>query len=108
MKQAATLHLVRVFLESAFPVRRAITFAACQIIQDATDFVVLGDLPQTYIGNVRERNHYGHAAVKESKKIELFELGTESAGTNIFDRPNALVGINYFFTDHEGHDRDLP
>src|SRR5947209_5516089 len=54
------------------------------------------------------RNHYGHAAVKESKKIKLFELGAKGPGTDILDRAHPLVGIDDFLTDHEGHTEISP
>jgi hypothetical protein len=82
--------------------------ASRQKRQDTGYFIGLGDFSQPYIGDVRERHHHGHAAVKETKKIEPLELSAKNAGTDILNGPNALVRVNHFFTDHEGHTEISP
>src|ERR1700722_4591755 len=103
MKKAAALHLVGVLLEAALPIGWTIAASIRKVHQDPRGNIGLGNLSQADISYVRKRNHYGHAVIKEFEKVKSLELLAKCPGTDIFDGPDALVGINHFFTDHEGH-----
>jgi hypothetical protein len=48
-----------------------------------------------------ERDHHGHASVREAEEVKAFKLSTKRAGADIFNRPNALIGVDDFIADLE-------
>src|SRR3984957_19444229 len=103
MKKAAALHLVGVLLKAALPIGWRIAASIRKVDQAPGRNVSLSNLSKADISYVRKRNHDGHAVIKEFEKVKSLELLAKCLGTDIFDGPDALVGINHFFTDHEGH-----
>src|SRR5216117_2438069 len=94
---------IRVLFEAALPIGGAFAPATRQERQDTRNFVCFRYLAQADVGHVGERNHHRHAAVKEFEEVKSFELRPKSPGTDVFNGPNPLIGVNHFLTDHEGH-----
>jgi hypothetical protein len=52
---------------------------------------------------MRERHHNGHAGGSKTKEIITLLLGAERTGTDVFNCAHAVIGIDNFLTDLEGH-----
>src|SRR5450631_1424132 len=100
-QQRAGTHALGVFLEAVFPVAVASVFADGKGVQDLLDFAVANHTAQANAAGVLAGYHYFEAAGFDVEEVEPLNGRADGAAADLFNHPNAVIGIHNLVADVE-------